>query len=94
MRKVRFEWDEDKDRENQDKHHVSFALAQRAFLDPQRIIAKDLTHSGDEERFYCMGRVNEGIMTVRFTFRRNVIRIFGAGYWRKGRMLYEEQNKI
>ena len=92
MKKVRFEWDEDKDRENQAKHKVSFSLAQRAFLDPRRIIAEDESHSGEEERFYCIGRVNEGIMTVRFTFRGNVIRIFGAGYWRKGKRIYEEEN--
>jgi uncharacterized DUF497 family protein len=51
-------------------------------------------HSTEEERFYCIGRINNDIMTVRFTFRNNVIRIFGAGYWRKGRKLYEKQNKI
>ena len=94
MKKIRFEWDEDKDKENQAKHNVSFSLAQRAFLDPHRVVAEDVTHSGGEERFYCIGRANEGIITVRFTFRENVIRIFGAGYWRKGRKIYEEQNKI
>jgi uncharacterized DUF497 family protein len=94
MKKTRFEWDEDKDRENRIKHKVSFSLAQRAFLDPCRIIVEDISHSGEEERFYCIGRVNNGIMTVRFTFRAKVIRIFGAGYWRKGKKIYEEQNKI
>ena len=94
MGKTRFEWDEDKDKENQTKHGVSFASAQRAFLDPHRVIAEDVTHSGEEKRFYCIGRVNDGIITVRFTFRENVIRIFGAGYWRKGRKIYEEQNKV
>jgi hypothetical protein len=94
MKKTRFEWNEDKDRENRAKHKVSFSLAQRAFLDPCRIIAEDVSHSGEEERFYCIGRVNDDIMTVRFTFRANVIRIFGAGYWRKGKRIYEEQNKI
>ena len=92
--KTRFEWDEGKDRENQAKHNVSFSLAQRAFLDPHRVIAEDVTHTDEEERFYCIGRVNDGIVTVRFTYRGNVIRIFGAGYWRKGRKIYEEQNKI
>ena len=94
MRKTRFEWNEEKDRQNQAKHNVSFSLAQRAFLDPCRIIAEDVSHSGEEGRFYCIGRVNDGIMTVRFTFRANVIRIFGAGYWRKGKGIYEGQNKI
>jgi len=94
MKKACFEWDEDKDTENQAKHNVSFSLAQRAFFDPCRVIAEDLTHSDEEDRFYCIGRIDDNIMTVRFTFRRNVIRILGAGYWRKGRRIYEEQNKI
>lgn len=94
VRKVRFEWDEEKDEENQAKHNVSFSLAQRAFLDPYRVIVEDVNHSTEEERFYCIGRVDDGIVTVRFTYRGNVIRIYGAGYWRKGRKIYEEQNKI
>ena len=92
MKKVQFEWDNEKDRENRAKHSVSFSLAQHAFLDPHRIIAEDVEHSTTEDRHYCIGRVGEGIMTVRFTYRGNTIRIYGAGYWRKGRKLYEEQN--
>jgi len=94
MKKVRFEWDEEKGNENQAKHNVSFSLAQHAFLDPNRVIVEDVNHSTEEERFYCIGRVGDGIMTVRFTYRDNVIRIYGAGYWRKGRKIYEDQNKI
>jgi hypothetical protein len=94
MKKVRFEWDDDKDKENQAKHKVSFALAQHAFLDPKRVIAEDTSHSTEEERFYCIGKVDDGIVTVRFTHRGDVIRIFGAGYWRKGRKVYEEKNKV
>ena len=94
MKKSSFEWDDEKDQENQDKHDVSFSLAQLAFLDPHRVIAEDVSHSSKEDRFYCIGRVGDEIMTVRFTYRGNVIRIYGAGYWRKGRKLYEKQNKI
>lgn len=94
MKKVRFEWDEEKDKENQAKHNVSFSLAQYAFLDPNRVILEDVNHSKEEDRFYCVGRVGDGIMTVRFTYRGNIIRIYGAGYWRKGRKIYEKQNKI
>lgn len=94
MRRTKFEWDEEKDKENQIKHGVSFVTAQKAFLDPQRVIAEDVAHSSEEDRFYCMGRVDDSIMTVRFTYRGDVIRIYGAGYWRQGRKVYEEQNKI
>jgi uncharacterized DUF497 family protein len=93
MRRARFEWDGGKDLQNQEKHKVAFLVAQRAFLDPYRVIASDEGHSGEEERFFCIGRAGDGIMTVRFTYRNNVIRIIGAGYWRKGKKLYEEQNK-
>jgi uncharacterized protein len=94
MRKTTFEWDEEKDKENQAKHGVSFVVAQQAFLDPDRVIAEDVTHSGKEDRYYCIGCVAESILTVRFTYRANIIRIYGAGYWRKGRKIYEDQNKI
>ncbi len=63
MKKARFEWDEEKDKENRKKHHVSFAEAQHAFLDPHRIIAEDIAHSSEESRFYCIGRAADGIMT-------------------------------
>jgi uncharacterized DUF497 family protein len=89
-----FEWDSSKDEVNQEKHGVSFALAQLAFLDHDRIILEDLDHSGDEKRYYCLGRVADEIMTVRFTYRRKKIRIIGAGYWRKGKKIYERENKI
>jgi hypothetical protein len=39
-------------------------------------------------------RAGEGILTVRFTYRREVIRIIGAGYWRKGREIYERENQV
>lgn len=44
-----FEWDEDKNRENQAKHGVSFEEAQHAFRDPQRLILTDVFHSSREE---------------------------------------------
>ena len=74
-----FEWDSTKDLMNQEKHGVSFALAQLAFLDHQRIILEDLEHSEDETRYYCLGKVTDGILTVRFTYRKSKIRIIGAG---------------
>lgn len=92
--KLSFEWDEKKDKLNQQKHGVPFRIAQYAFADPQRIIARDLEHSTIEERFYCFGKITEGILTVRFTYRNNKIRIFGAGFWRKGKQIYEKENKI
>lgn len=89
---IQFEWDEVKNRENQLKHGIDFEFAQYAFIDPRRVIAEDLGHSKKEKRYFCFGRVKGGILTVRFTYRGNIIRIIGAGYWRKGKKIYEEQN--
>jgi len=75
---IKFEWDGKKNNENQKKHGVSFEIAQFAFADAKRIIAEDLSHSDKERRYYCFGKVNDGIITVRFTFRKNIIRIYGA----------------
>lgn len=94
MKRTHFDWDSAKDRENQKKHGVPFAAAQYAFADPHRVIAEDVSHSETEMRYYCFGKVEDGILTVRFTYRENVIRILGAGYWRKGKAIYEHENKI
>lgn len=89
---MKFEWDLHKDRENQRKHDVPFEVAQYAFADPDRVIAEDITHSQEEQRFFCFGMVGEGVLTVRFTVRESTIRIFGAGYWRKGKKVYESKS--
>ena len=89
-----FEWDERKNTGNARKHGVSFERAQQAFLDPFRLIARDDTHSGSEERWFCMGKVGEATLTVRYTMREDRIRIIGAGFWRKGRKAYEQANQI
>ncbi len=94
MARTRFDWDPGKDAENQRKHGVSFSRAQYAFADLRRVIAKDVTHSQTEERFYCFGEVDGGVLTVRFTYRASVVRIIGAGYWRKGKAVYERENQI
>lgn len=79
MGMTNFEWDPKKNAINIVKHRISFQEAQRAFLDPKRIIAKDVEHSKTETRYYCFGKVDEEIITVRC-----------AGYWRKGRKIYEK----
>ena len=96
MSESSFEWDEAKNLDNLQKHGVSFYEAQHAFLDEKRVIAKDISHSQKEQRYYCFG-LNEdrtGILTVRFTYRSGRIRIIGAGYWRKGKKTYEQANSI
>jgi len=89
-----FEWDVSKNKENIKKHRINFQTAQYAFIDPSRVIAEDTAHSKNEKRYYCFGKVKGGVLTVRFTYRSSTIRIIGAGFWRKGKDIYEKQNKI
>lgn len=89
-----FEWDEEKNQLNQKKHGVSFEEAKLAFLDKKRIVEIDESHSQNETRYHCHGMVQGNIMTVRFTYRNEKIRIFGAAYWRKGRKIYGKKNSL
>ena len=62
-KKSDFEWDANKDKENQVKHGVSFSLAQLAFLDEYRVILEDISHSEEEQRFYCLGKVDAFVIS-------------------------------
>jgi len=87
-----FIWDLEKEFFNIARHGVDFSIAARVFKDPQRKIYVDSKHSGKEERYFCIGKVEGKILTVRFTYRSTKIRIFGAGYWRKGKEYYEKKD--
>lgn len=94
MRDLRFEWDEDKNRENIKKHGVSFQEAQTVFLDENAIRFFDPDHSQDEDRFIMLGMSFKlRVLVVCHCHRKNdaVIRIISArkadkheakGYWR------------
>lgn len=83
-----FEWDEKKNAENQKKHEVSFEKAQYAFVDRKKIILLDSKHSRGEKRYFCIAKIGRKIITVRFTYRDKIIRIFGAAFWRAGKKKY------
>ena len=74
--------------------YADFYFRGPGFGDSNRVIAEDHSHSSREKRYYCFGLVESGVLTVRFTYRDDFIRIFGAGFWRKGKQIYERENKI
>ena len=91
---MEFEWNPSKDFENIKKHKVSFADATNAFCDPNGIDLEDAKHSSKEARHYWVGKIHDGrIITVRYTIRRDVIRIIGAAEWREFRRIYNEKTK-
>lgn len=89
-RESSFIWGFEKELENFYKHGVDFVTAAKVFEDPHRKIYIDSKHSEGEERFFCIGKAGDRVLTVRFTYRGDRIRIIGAGYWRKGVRLYEK----
>lgn len=88
-----FIWDTEKEAANIQKHGVDFSTAAKVFQDPNRKLFSDERHGKLEERFFCIGKVGNRILTVRLTYRGDLIRIYGAGYWRTGRRYYEQGNR-
>lgn len=88
-----FEWDDKKNIENIVKHKISFSDAQAVFSDPKVILSEDLDHGDMEDRYFAYGSIPGGICTVRFTVRGKRIRIYGAGFWRRGKKYYEKNTK-
>ncbi len=50
-----FEWDENKDRVNRQKHGISFEEAKTVFYDEWALQSYDPDHSTDEDRFLMLG---------------------------------------
>ncbi len=77
---MNFEWDEDKNLQNQSKHAVSFEQASRVFdSDSDRLEIFDEAHSDDEDRFIAIGTANEELTVVIYTEPDDgVVRIISA----------------
>lgn len=89
-----FEWDLKKELENKFKYKISFTEAMEVFADPKVIHLEDSKHSSEEDRYYAVGKTKKGkVLTVRYTVREKIIRIFGAAQWRKWRKYYEKNTK-
>lgn len=94
MTNIRFEWNVRKELENIRKHGFSFDEAIEVFADHYVLHVEDSKHSSEEDRYYAVGRTRQGvILTVRYTLRGHVIRIFGAAKWRKWEEHYEAYSR-
>ncbi|GAB1483432.1 BrnT family toxin [Treponema sp.] len=76
-----FEWDEKKDKANQEKHHLAFKDAKYVFADPFSISREDFTEK--EERRHIIGAIGGILMVlVVYTMRseedEEIIRIISA----------------
>ena len=93
MAELIFEWDEDKNKLNQQLHGIAFEDAKFVFNDPYKVILPDLYHSEEEERWLAIGMVRR-VLFVVFTERgENTIRIISARVGTKAeKRLYNEHN--
>jgi uncharacterized DUF497 family protein len=96
---MRFEWDDNKNRENRKKHGVSFEIAMEVFDDPFCLTNQDRIVEG-EQRLWTLGRVEDllkilvVVHTVMEQGDEEVIRIISARKATPGeRAFYEEVDR-
>lgn len=82
---LQYEWDEEKDQNNQRRHGIFFADALSVFDDPSLLSIYDVGHSENEHRWITLGRNASGaVLVVVHTVRGEVpaerIRIISARY--------------
>ena len=77
---MRVEWDVDKNRENLEKHGISFEEASDLLLgtaDSMEVF--DAAHSEEEDRYIAIGPIVRGLIVVVFTERdEETVRIISA----------------
>ena len=81
MKPLHFSWDENKAKDNQRKHRVSFEEAQTVFFDDNALEFYDLPHSNNEDRFLLLGlSYHSHILLISYCFRKkdSIIRIISA----------------
>ena len=72
---MEFEWDENKNQSNIQKHGLGFDLAEQLFSEPDIVIVQDLRFEYGEERWQAAGLSNGIFVVCVFTKRNQRIRI-------------------
>jgi uncharacterized DUF497 family protein len=72
-----FEWYSEKERQIAEKHGLDMEFIKRIFADPFRIVQYDIIHSGFEDRWQVLGKVEEVLFAV-YTERGEKFRIITA----------------
>jgi uncharacterized DUF497 family protein len=90
-----FDWDQENLLKNWEKHGVGFWECEEVFFNQPLLLADDAGHSGDEQRFYALGKTDgERRLFLAFTARRRKIRVISArDMSRKERREYQNAEK-
>ncbi len=87
---MEFEWDENKNTVNKEKHGIDFNDAKKIFNDPNRTNYEDQRKNYGEKRWITVGFISSVYLTVVYTVRQ-AIRIISAR--RSNRKERQEYNK-
>ena len=87
-----FEWDQGNTNKIYRKHKVKTFECEEVFFDENKVILKDVQHSGEEERYVLLGKTKkERLLFIVFTTRQHKLRIVSArDINKKERGLYEK----
>ena len=72
---VEFQWDEKKNRENLQKHGLSFEDVDLVFLSPDKITAETTRQEMSERRWTDVGEVFGRVLILVYTRRGKAIRV-------------------
>jgi len=77
---MQFDWDDEKEKSNIEKHGIDFSTAALVFGDNNRIEKYDELHSINEDRYITIGRVSKVavVVMVVYTEREALTRIISA----------------
>lgn len=75
---MNFEWDENKNKSNIEKHGIGFKQSQEVFFDENKIESLDNRKDYGEQRYKIIGKSFDLILSVIYTFRNSKIRIISA----------------
>lgn len=74
---MNFDWDDNKNKSNIEKHRISFEKAKDVFYDEEKIVFESEQESG-ELRFVILGEIIDILYSVIYTIRNTTIRIISA----------------
>jgi len=75
---MEFEWDENKNKSNLEKHGIDFNDAKEVFKDENSKLSQDLRKDYGEIRWRIIGKIYGSIISVIYTMRNKAVRIISA----------------
>ncbi len=91
---MEFEWGEEKEKINIEKHHMDFEFATAIFLDPNRVVFEDTRFDYQEQRLITLGKIADRLHVVVYVEKEAVTRIISARKANKRERKYHENCEI